>query len=63
MDQLPDVTVIVPVRDDGERVRGCLQALAGQDYPRPLHVSVVSAGMQRVGSEPLAYPDMSTVHR
>ena len=37
------------------------QALSGQDYPRPLHVSVVSSGMQKVGNEPLAYPDMSTV--
>ena len=37
------------------------QALSGQDYPRPLHINVVSAGMQKVGSEPLAYPDMSTV--
>ncbi len=37
------------------------QALSGQDYPRPLHINVVSAGMQKLGSEPLAYPDMSTV--
>ena len=37
------------------------QALSGQDYPRPLHISVVSSGMQKVGSEPLAYPDMATV--
>ena len=37
------------------------QALSGQDYPRPLHIRVVSTGMQKVGSEPLAYPDMATV--
>ena len=37
------------------------QALSGEDYPRPLHLDVVSRGMQKVANEPLMYPDQATV--
>ncbi len=37
------------------------QALAGQDYPSPLHVTVVTNGMQRVGDEPMPYPEKATI--
>lgn len=44
MEELPEVTVIVPVRDDSDRLRACLTLLAAQDYPRErLEVLVVDS--------------------
>jgi acyl transferase domain-containing protein/thioesterase domain-containing protein len=37
------------------------QALGGEDVKRPMHVAVLSNGMQRVGDEPLRYPEKATV--
>ena len=37
------------------------QALGGEDVKRPMHVAVVSNGMQRVGDEALRYPEKATV--
>ncbi len=37
------------------------QALGDENAPRPLHVTVVANGMQRVGDESLAYPEKATV--
>jgi chlorobactene glucosyltransferase len=32
-DNPPDVTVIIPAKDEGERIRKCLASVLGQDYP------------------------------
>ncbi len=37
------------------------QALGGEDVKHPMHVAVVSNGMQRVGNEALRYPEKATV--
>jgi len=37
------------------------QALGDENVPRPLHISVVSNGMQQVTDEPLPYPAKATV--
>ena len=37
------------------------QALGGEDVKQPMHVTVVSNGMQRVGDEVLRYPEKATV--
>ncbi|MCA9609269.1 MAG: KR domain-containing protein, partial [Myxococcales bacterium] len=37
------------------------QALADEEVPTPLHVSVVLNGLMRVEDEPVAYPDKATV--
>jgi acyl transferase domain-containing protein/thioesterase domain-containing protein len=37
------------------------QALGGEDYPRPLHLDVLSRGMQQVAGEPILYPEQATV--
>ncbi|MCI0572428.1 MAG: hypothetical protein L0Y66_16865, partial [Myxococcaceae bacterium] len=37
------------------------QALADENVPRPLHLVVLSSGMQRLGDEPLPHPEKSTV--
>jgi acyl transferase domain-containing protein/thioesterase domain-containing protein len=37
------------------------QALADENVPRPLHVSVISNGMQQVQREPLPYPEKAAV--
>jgi acyl transferase domain-containing protein/thioesterase domain-containing protein len=37
------------------------QALASESAPRPLHVTVVSNGMQQVASEGLPYPEKATL--
>jgi acyl transferase domain-containing protein/thioesterase domain-containing protein len=37
------------------------QAMEGEGLPRPVHITVVSNGMQRVGAEPLLHPEKSTV--
>jgi cellulose synthase/poly-beta-1,6-N-acetylglucosamine synthase-like glycosyltransferase len=29
----PSVTVLVPAKDEGERIRGCLESILAQDYP------------------------------
>jgi len=30
----PSVTILVPAKDEGERIRGCIQSCLKQDYPR-----------------------------
>jgi acyl transferase domain-containing protein/thioesterase domain-containing protein len=37
------------------------QALGDANAPRPLHITVLSNGMQQVGEEALAYPEKATV--
>ncbi len=37
------------------------QALGGEDVRQPMHVTVVSNGMQRVGEDALRYPEKATV--
>ena len=37
------------------------QAIADENLPRPLHITVVSSDMQRVGAETLKYPEKATV--
>lgn len=54
-DTLTDVTVIVPVFDDVEGLRGCLAALAGQDLPDLVQVVVVDNASTRDVS--VAMPD------
>ncbi len=31
--QTPQVTILVPAKDEGQRIRGCLLSVLGQDYP------------------------------
>lgn len=37
------------------------QALAGENLPKPLHLTVLSTGAARVRNEPLPYPEKATV--
>lgn len=37
------------------------QAIAGEALPGPLHISVVTSGMQQTRNEPLPYPEKGTV--
>lgn len=37
------------------------QALADENVPRPLHITVVSSGMQQVKEEPLLHPEKATL--
>ena len=30
---LPRVTILVPAKDEGERIRGCIESCLDQDYP------------------------------
>jgi glycosyltransferase involved in cell wall biosynthesis len=47
VDELPEVTVIVPVRDDGDGLQACLGALGAQDYPADrFEVLVVDSASQ-----------------
>ena len=41
VDELPNVCVIVPARDEGRAIERCLSTLAAQDYPR-LHIVAVN---------------------
>ena len=50
-DDLPFVTVIVPVRNEEGYIGRCLQALATQDYPRELFETIVLDGGSRDATE------------
>jgi succinoglycan biosynthesis protein ExoA len=50
-DDLPFVTVIVPVRNEEGFIGRCLQALAAQDYPHELFETIVVDGGSRDATE------------
>jgi len=50
-DDLPFVTVIVPVRNEEGFIGRCLQALAAQDYPHELFETIVLDGGSRDATE------------
>jgi GT2 family glycosyltransferase len=57
------VTVVIPVRDDGDGLRRCLDALQGQDLPGAWDI-VVADNASRSPVEPLVagYPRVRVVH-
>lgn len=40
----PTVTVVVPVRDEADRIEGCLRAVEAQEYPGIIEILVVDGG-------------------
>jgi len=50
-DDLPFVTIIVPVRNEEGYIGRCLQALAAQDYPHELFETIVLDGGSRDATE------------
>lgn len=66
-EQLPFVSVVIPVRNDAVRLARCLRSLGNQDYPQAcLEIIVVDNGSQddslriaeKFGAKTLRYPDL-----
>lgn len=59
----PDVSIVVPVFNDEERLKACLDRLAGQTYPRAKYEVIVADNGSDRSVQPLvsAYPGMRAV--
>jgi glycosyltransferase involved in cell wall biosynthesis len=46
----PSVTVFIPAKDEGERIRGCIQSVLDQDYPHMRVVAIDDRSADRTGA-------------
>ena len=47
---LPSVTIFIPAKDEGERIRGCIQSALDQDYPRMGVVAIDDRSTDKTGA-------------
>jgi chlorobactene glucosyltransferase len=49
-DRLPSATIFIPAKDEGERIRGCIQSALDQDYPSLRVVAIDDRSADRTGA-------------
>ncbi len=47
---LPSVTILIPAKDEGERIRGCIQSALGQDYPHTRVIAIDDRSLDQTGA-------------
>ena len=64
LDDYPAVSVVIPVKDQPEELAGCLEALAGLDYPQNrLEIIVVDDGSFTAVSQIITTPDVRVIRQ
>jgi len=47
---LPSVTIFIPAKDEGERIRGCIQSALRQDYPNTSVIAIDDRSSDQTGA-------------
>jgi glycosyltransferase involved in cell wall biosynthesis len=53
MELLPFISVILPIRNEANRIGACLESVLAQDYPRDRMEILVAEGMSKDGTRPI----------
>jgi chlorobactene glucosyltransferase len=66
MSPLPLVVIFIPAKDEGDRIRGCLESALGQDYPNVRVVAIDDRSSDQTGAVmdemAAADPHLSVLH-
>jgi chlorobactene glucosyltransferase len=48
--ELPSVTILIPAKDEGERIRGCIESALHQDYPKLQVIAIDDRSTDNTGA-------------